>query len=116
MKKGKKSPREKKKLDGQKQRRGFSEYAHSLRQGKWRKTKRRPAQKSERQAERLAVSTPGKAALADPGFDPGDIQRPIIAKWSPAPLAEWITAKKAHRDARAGGKKRRRLSRGRSTD
>ncbi len=69
----KKSPQEKKNLDCKKQHRGFSEYAHSLRHGKWRKKKRRPAQKSERQAERLAVSTRAGETLTDSGFDPGPI-------------------------------------------
>jgi hypothetical protein len=93
--KPKKSPQEKKKLDGRKQRRGFSEYAHSLRHGKWRKKKRRPAQKSERQAERLAVSTPAAEVLTDQGFDPGSIQRPIVAKWGATPLVQWIVKRRA---------------------
>jgi hypothetical protein len=112
--KPKKSPQEKKKLDGRKQRRGFSEYAHSLRHGKWRKKKRRPAQKSERQAERLAVSTPAAEVLTDQGFDPGSIQRPIVAKWGATPLVQWIVKKKSDREVRIGGKKKRRLSRSRS--
>jgi hypothetical protein len=65
----KKSPQEKK-LDCKKQRRGFSEYAHSLRHGKWRKKERRPAQKSERQAERLAVSTRAAETLGAGGKNP----------------------------------------------
>jgi hypothetical protein len=43
-----KSPQEKKRLDYENQRRGFSESAHALRHGKWRK-KRRSAQRPERQ-------------------------------------------------------------------
>jgi hypothetical protein len=109
--KRRKSPQEKKKLDAQKQRRGFSEYAHALRHGKWRKKKRRPAQKSERQAERVAVSSPSGDACTDPDFDPGLLRRPSIDKWGATPLAEWIQRKKAARLARAGGKKRRRASR-----
>jgi hypothetical protein len=105
--KRRRSPREKKKLDKKKQRRGFSEYAHALRHGKWRKKKRRPAQKSERQAERVAVSGFTVETLADPGFDPGAIRRPTISRWVGPPLGEWIEDKKADREARAGGKKRR---------
>ncbi|SRR6266540_261800 len=106
----KKSPQEKKTLDAEMQHRGFSEYAHALRHGKWRKKKRRPAQKSERQAERLAVSTQPEKTLLDPGFDPGAIVRPKIDKWGATPLGEWINKKKADRAARVGGKTRRRMA------
>jgi hypothetical protein len=106
--KRRRSPREKKKLDAKKQRRGFSEYAHAMRHGKWRKNKRRPAQQSERQAERTALSGLGQETLADPGFDPGVIRRPTIGtKWTGAALGEWIEIKKSDRAVRAGGKKRR---------
>src|SRR3954465_2773529 len=111
----KKSPQEKKKSDTKKQRRGFSEYAHALRHGKWRKKKRRPAQKSERQAERRAISTRAGESVSDPGFDPGLIVRPTITKWGATSLAEWIATKKAGREARIGGKKRRRTARKQST-
>lgn len=109
--KRRRSPKEKKQLDKRKQRRGFSEYAHAMRHGKWRRNKRRPAQQRERQAERLALSGLGKDTVSDPGFDPGVIRRPEIGRWVGPPLGEWIVEKKIHREIRAGGKKRRRAAR-----
>jgi hypothetical protein len=106
----KKSPQEKKNLDSEKQRRGFSEYAHSLRHGKWRKNKRRPAQQHERQAERLAVMRPSEE-LADPGFDPGPIVRPQIVKFGATRLGVWIEKKKADRISRAERNRRREATR-----
>lgn len=84
-------PPRRKQLDYQKQRRGFSEYHHSLRHGKWRRNKRRPAQQSERQAERIALATRASFELRDPGFDAGVIVRPRIGKWGAATLGEWVT-------------------------
>jgi hypothetical protein len=100
-------PREKKLLDFARQRRGFSEYAHALRHGKWRKNTRRPAQKVVRQAERVALSAPAYEALKDIGFDLGSIARPRIAKWTASSLGDWITKQKAGREARAERNARR---------
>lgn len=105
------SPGAKKVLDYKKQRRGFSEYSKALRGGKWRRNKRRPAQQSQRQAERRAVSGHSIDVLADPGFDPGAIRRPHIGKWGAATLGEWVRAKQTARTARAGGKARRKRAR-----
>ena len=105
--KAKRSPAAKKALDYAKQRRGFSEYSKALRHGKWRKTKRRPAQQSLRQAERRAVSGRAIDQLADPGFDPGEMRRPKIGKWGAASLGDWVRAKKAARLRRIGRKGRR---------
>ena len=105
--KRKRSPAAEKQLDYKKQRRGFSEYAHALRHGKWRRTKRRPAQRVERQAERIAVATRTSAELRDPGFDAGTVRRPRISKWIGPALGEWVTRQKLARAGRAGGKARR---------
>jgi hypothetical protein len=104
----KRSPGDDKRLDYEKQQRGFSEYKHSLRHGKWRKGKRRPAQQKERQAERRAVSAASPVELSDPGFDPGAIVRPKVRKWAPVPLGEWVEQQTKKRSGRAGGKQRRR--------
>ena len=93
------SPQHEKQRDAEKQRRGFSEYAHAMRHGKWRRTKRRPAQKTERQNERQAVFA-SKEALTDVGFDPGPIVRPKIGKWGATPLGDWILKQKARREKR----------------
>lgn len=103
----KRSPAADKRLDYQKQRRGFTEYAHALRHGKWRRTKRRPAQKTARQAERRAVANPAAAELRDPAFDPGSIARPKIRKWGAASLGDWVPRQRRARAERAGGKARR---------
>lgn len=105
--KRKRSPAARKQLDYKKQRRGFSEYKHALRRGKWRRNKRRPAQQSERQAGRAAVATPAVAELRDPGFDPGAITRPKITKWGAAQLGQWVRNQKRSRAERIGGKVRR---------
>lgn len=104
-------PAAKKQRDYKKQSRGFSKYKHSLRGGKWRRTKRRPAQQAERQAERRAVATRSDAELRDVGFDPGAIERQVIAKWGATPLGEWMQHQKRVRVAREGGKARRRKAR-----
>jgi hypothetical protein len=95
------SPEREKQLDYAKQQRGFAEYTQTLRHGKWRKNKRRPAQQRERQAGRIALGTAAPAALRDAGFDPGQIQRPRIAKWGPTPLGSWVESRQPGRVARA---------------
>jgi hypothetical protein len=112
--KRRRTPKEKKQLDARKQRRGYAEYHHALRHGKWRKNKRRPAQQSERQAERAAVSDL-TGDPADPGFDPGVIRRPTIGRWPNKSLGEWIEQRKERCPERAGGKRRRRAARKRRT-
>jgi hypothetical protein len=63
------SPREKKQLDYDHQRRGFSEYAHAMRHGKWRK-KRRSVQRAERGAVAVLL---GKAAQRSRDSDVAEV-------------------------------------------
>jgi hypothetical protein len=107
--KRKRSPAAKKQLDYKKQRRGFSEYAHALRHGKWRRNKRRPAQQVERQTGRIAIATRASAELRDPGFDPGAIARPTVRKWGAAALGDWVPRQQRVRAERVGAKKRRKV-------
>ncbi|HSO36051.1 MAG TPA: hypothetical protein VLT33_26170, partial [Labilithrix sp.] len=89
--KRRRSPRERKDLDYERQRRGFSEAQHSFRHGKWRK-KRRAAHKPERQgaAQRLraliGATAGGEDALAD-------VTLPVrnrLAKWGATKLRDWV--------------------------
>ena len=107
--KRKRSPAANKQLDYAKQSRGFTEYKHALRHGKWRTTKRRPAQQVVRQAERIAVGTRSASDLRDPGFDQGPLARPPLRKWGATPLGQWVRNQQRARVERAGGKARRKL-------
>jgi hypothetical protein len=84
------SPEDKKRLDYEKQARGFSEYAHALRHGKWRR-KRRAVQKMERQAV-AAILARGRSSRGGPegDVDPGGVFRKIKRKWGTATLRSWV--------------------------
>ncbi len=96
------SPWHDKQRDRARQRRGFSEYHHALRHGKWAK-KRRAEQKSVRCAVGCAL-----AAYRGPLDEErvhADLVLPTrreVRKWGPCTLGEWIDARLARRTALEG--------------
>jgi predicted NBD/HSP70 family sugar kinase len=96
------TPHEEKKLDLEHQRRGFSEYAHALRHGKWRR-KRRSTHSSYRSrvAALLDQALAGVGRGTDPDeVDVGGVIRERIEKWGATPLSEWVRERLDRRVAR----------------
>jgi len=96
------TPHEEKKLDLEHQRRGFSEYAHALRHGKWRRKRR-----STHSSYRSRVAALLDQALRDLGrgtdpdeIDVGGVIRERIEKWGATPLGEWVRDRLDRRVAR----------------
>jgi hypothetical protein len=87
-----KSPREEKRLDLERQRRGFSEYAHALRHGKWKRKRRRThSSYRSRVAALLDRAFAGLGHDVDPeDVDVDHVMRERIEKWSATPLGEWV--------------------------
>lgn len=87
------TPREKKRLDLKKQRRGFSEYHHALRHGAWRK-KRRGVNRAER-SRVAALLGEARDDLEHGAIDPeevdvGGVFRKRIEKWGATALGQWV--------------------------
>ena len=80
--KRRKPPSERKRLDYLKQRRGFSEYAHALRHGKWRKKRRYASGAERRRVAELLASGAGDPGDLD-AIDPGRIRRKRIQNGAP---------------------------------
>ncbi|NOU32802.1 MAG: hypothetical protein HOO96_33265 [Polyangiaceae bacterium] len=86
--------------DRARQRRGFGEYHHAMRHGKWRK-KRRAAHKPERQgAAQKLLALYGARAPASPDEDLCLPRRRRICRWGNASLGDWIECQLAQRAAR----------------
>nr|MCU0685110.1 hypothetical protein [Polyangiaceae bacterium] len=100
------SPAEQKRLDYERQGRGFSEYHHALRHGKWRR-KRRAVQKAYRHevatqlalGARLAGAGPGGggAAVERTDVDVGAVRRKRKRKWGPSKLGAWVEGRRERR-------------------
>ena len=98
-----KTPREKKRRDLKNQRRGFSEYHHALRHGKWRKKRR-----TTHRVERSRVATLLAEARGDPAqggvdaeeVDVGGVLKKRIQKWGATPLGQWVKDRLDRRVAR----------------
>lgn len=90
-------PEREKAADYARQRRGFAEYAHALRHGKWRRTKRRPAEHGLRGKVKARLA---QALDADPTeADVGDLRREPIQRWGNASLREWVDTRRRRREA-----------------
>jgi hypothetical protein len=93
------NPAERKRKDRERHCRGFSEYRHALRHGKWRR-KTRAAQKVERQgvAQRLLAFV----GAYDAELVEVDLVLPArrrVRKWGPCKLGDWIDGRLARRAA-----------------
>jgi hypothetical protein len=93
------SPWREKQLDRARQRRGFSEYRHALRHGKWAR-KRRAEQKAERGAvgRRLAAYR-GRVEEERVHADLVLPTRRAVRKWGPSTLGDWIDSRLERRRA-----------------
>jgi hypothetical protein len=100
------APFEDKRLDFERQSRGFSEYHHAMRHGKWRR-KRRAAQKAYRHEVLVRLALAARGAGAEPAgggraavrdrADAGAVARKVRRKWRPSKLGAWVDGQRQGR-------------------